>query len=438
MKRDLLNTGFRPIIDRIVFVLTLLGVLTTVHLWIQQNRGFDRGCLGITLSESIEENFDCESVLLSEAGTFFGIPNTVSGHLYYDLLLLLSLSLVFLDDKRIRLIKNLRLLAIVGGVFYTGYLVYFQYFVLGEFCALCLISATIVATLLITQIFDRLLAPPSPASPRHRGSMKSELTLTLGLIALTVALSAADVQYFRGLDILAKSKTGQAAAEAGKDTKTETTVDGSQSKNDTEKAPAPVETVEEPSKPAAETVCEYHKTLEPVEEWELQIQARDPYKGDPNAEVVVFEYFDPNCPHCKLLHETMESVEEKYGASVQFIYKPFPLWSYSIPQIQALYLASDAHKFFEMLDRQFELQEHGKGLTPEQLGAIADEIGMDGNALMQQLKKKKYARLVLAQRKSARSIGIRSAPVVMINGKFIASNSRTEDCLSWFIEKELK
>ncbi len=432
----MIKTGFRPVIDRVVFVLTLLGVLTTVHLWIQQNRGFDRGCLGITLSESIEENFDCESVLLSEAGTFFGIPNTVSGHLFYDLLLLLSLSLVFLDDKRINIIKNLRLLFIVGGVCYTGYLVYYQYFVLGEFCALCLISATIVSILLITQVFDRLLPLPQGAAPLRLGRVKNELALTLGLVALTMVLAVADIQYFKGLDVLEKNKADLAVIEAGKAKGIEADVENNLGNN--VETPVTSQAPEALPKSEEETVCEYHKTLEPVEEWELQINARDPYKGNANAEVVVFEYFDPNCPHCKLLHETMESVEEKYSASVQFIYKPFPLWSYSIPQIQALYLAADAHKFFDMLDRQFELQQHGKGLTTEQLGSIADEIGMDGNKLMQQLQNKKYARLVLTQRKSARSIGIRSAPVVMINGKFIASNSRTEDCLSWFIEKELK
>ncbi len=431
MKTEFLKTGFRPVIDRIVFLLVLLGVLTTVHLWIQQNRGFDRGCLGVAMSDSIEENFDCKSVLLSDAGTFMGIPNTVSGHIFYDLLVLLSLAIIFVEAGKVALLKNIRSVLILGGFGYTCYLVYFQYFVLGEFCALCLISAAVVTLLLITQILDRLLTGQIHSSRTKSIHLKNELIMTLTLLALTVFLSAADVHYFRGLDILEKNKTDQAGSDLnhGSEPNTgDTTATNGKDNPETTIGIKPIEKAD----------CEYHQTLEPVEEWELQISPRDPFKGNPNASVVVFEYFDPNCPHCKKLHDIIGSVEVKYRSKVQFIYKPFPLWSYSIPQIQALYLAEDAHKFFEMLDRQFELQQHGKGLSNEQLGEIADEIGMDGNHLIKQLQNKQYANLVLAQRKAARSIGIRSAPVVMINGKFIASNSRTDACISQFIEDVLK
>ena len=73
---------YRPVIDRILFVLAILGVLTTVHLWIQQGRGFDQGCWGFNPPSAEEAaTFNCEAVVYSDAGKLFGLSNVYWGML---------------------------------------------------------------------------------------------------------------------------------------------------------------------------------------------------------------------------------------------------------------------------------------------------------------------------------------------------------------------
>ena len=65
----------RPVLDRLVFAVALIGVLVTAHLYIQQERGFDRGCLGFSSPTAPSEG--CAIVTQSEASTLFGIPNAI-------------------------------------------------------------------------------------------------------------------------------------------------------------------------------------------------------------------------------------------------------------------------------------------------------------------------------------------------------------------------
>lgn len=50
-----------------------------------------------------------------------------------------------------------------------------------------------------------------------------------------------------------------------------------------------------------------------------------PFLGDPKAEHVMLELFDYTCPHCRELHQTMKSLEEKYPGKVALAVFPMPL-----------------------------------------------------------------------------------------------------------------
>lgn len=57
------------------------------------------------------------------------------------------------------------------------------------------------------------------------------------------------------------------------------------------------------------------------------IQADDHILGSPNAEIVIVEYSDTECPFCKQFHSTMHQVVDAYGASgkVAWVYRHFPI-----------------------------------------------------------------------------------------------------------------
>lgn len=57
------------------------------------------------------------------------------------------------------------------------------------------------------------------------------------------------------------------------------------------------------------------------------IDANDHILGNPNAEIVIVEYSDFECPYCKGFHGTMNKIMEEYGKTgkVAWVYRHFPL-----------------------------------------------------------------------------------------------------------------
>lgn len=67
----------------------------------------------------------------------------------------------------------------------------------------------------------------------------------------------------------------------------------------------------------------------------------DHLRGDIDAEIMIIEYSDFDCPFCKRFHETMLSVIEKYPANeVAWVYRHFPLEQLH-PNAPAVALASE-------------------------------------------------------------------------------------------------
>lgn len=80
-------------------------------------------------------------------------------------------------------------------------------------------------------------------------------------------------------------------------------------------APAPLVQDGQPAEvPAVDT----SDKIDPVTE-------ADHIKGNINAPVKIVEYSDFECPFCKRHHETVQTVVEKYGDKVAWVFRQFPL-----------------------------------------------------------------------------------------------------------------
>lgn len=400
---------YRPTLDRLLFGVALMGVLVTIHLGIQQERGFDRGCLGFSSPQAVEQTFDCDAVVTSSAGTFLGTSNATWGLLFYSVVAALSFAIVFSKGGRLRMIKWVRAGLITFGLLFSLRLTYLQFTSLSALCALCLISAALAATLFALLAADFFTTPSnrSASSMSTRRSVKREAALFASMAAVLFVLAGADLLYFGSLDAPAAQ---QAAATA----------------------PA-AQTVA-----AADTVsvaegCFFDPEKEPVENPQRLIGMMDPMKGNADAPVTLVEFFDPNCPHCKTFYPVMKKIMAEYNDEARLVYKPMPLWRYSVPQIEALYAAEQEGKFTEMLEAQFARQQPN-GLSAQQLGQIARQIGMDPEVLASRLAQGTYRTRALQQRQLAADIGLSSVPSVLVNGRFVARESRTPECLRAFIE----
>ena len=114
--------------------------------------------------------------------------------------------------------------------------------------------------------------------------------------------------------------------------------------------------------------------------------AGDAYRGDPEAELVVIEISDFQCPFCRRhMRETQPAIDEAYveTGKVMWVFKHLPLQSH--PQAQAAAAAAECAgeqgAFWEMHDLLFERVE-GWSVEPpdEALTGLALELGLDREA----------------------------------------------------------
>src|SRR3954470_7053514 len=54
---------------------------------------------------------------------------------------------------------------------------------------------------------------------------------------------------------------------------------------------------------------------------------KDFIRGDKNADLVIVEYSDYECPFCKAFHTTMQDIMKEYSGKVAWVYRQFPIAS---------------------------------------------------------------------------------------------------------------
>lgn len=396
--------------ERILFYLGLFGILVTIHLYIMNERGFDRGCMGFTTSDVVEEAFDCESVLDSEGGNLFGISNVYLGMAYYIFFVVLQL-LIYRLKNYVSQLRFARLLFIAFGLFYSIHLVYYQKTVLDEYCALCLLSAVTVFSMSILQIiyFSKFKLSNIFDRPSNQ--------FVFYPLLITILVASVDFLYFQSLSINKIIEETPSALE----TKTE---------QDRSTKPTTLESIEDNNI----NNCSYNLKKPVVSNYRSLINEFDVRIGNPGAPNVILEFFDPNCSHCRKLSRVIDEAMDAFGEDVYFVFKPLPLWKYSIIQIQALYIAAEYELFFEMLDHQFARQKPKKGLSLNELKQIARNLGMDEVSMAQRIQNDEYRSYIMQEHKKSRDAGIKSAPTLLINGKTVSSKSRTFECISEFLD----
>ena len=391
-------------------VLAFVGILLTVHLKMQETRGFDQGCWGFNPpAEGEQQFFDCEAVTGSAAGQLFGVSNAFWGMGFYALVALLSALIAFNGSPARERFKGARVGLLTIGVFYSAYLAWVQHTQIGEYCALCLTSAALVATLFLLQVLDLFLN----MKPQDRTHALRPAFFGL-LVGLTVILAGADIAYFNTLETPEPMMTQVDESELASMFNT----------NELEGLP---------SEPALNCYYDQDKPAAPnFKEW---IAFDDASAGNPDASVTVLEYFDPNCPHCKTVGAEMTKVKKALKDEAYFVFKPIPLLGQkSVGQVAALHYANQKGKFFEMLDRQFDMQ-NPQGISFPQLRKMTNEAGLNATELESRLRANTYAGRMTSDYKQFVDHGYTSVPTVLINGKVVAGNSRSAECLAQLIRQ---
>jgi len=376
-------------LNRAILLLSLLGLIVTLHLWVQKERNFDHGCWGLGTAAA-PATAGCQDPALQQAGRLFGVSTAAWGYALYVLIAGLALGRAALPERAARRCVDLSEIAIVCAVPYTLYLLFIQAAVAHAYCPLCLVSTGLVLALFGLHVVQwrrgGFVAAGSDGERTQEMGYAALLTFGGGAGLLAVLLFVDQVAT-RGLDPAA-----------------------------TTRAPARVETAVR--RPPTLNLGEWARPDTPV-------------LGN-SRRVVVTAFFDPNCPHCGGVYSTIINLADRYKDSATFYVFPRILWDYSTLQVQALEVAKQHGKYFDMWRLQFAHQRHG-GLTETDLAGLFKDLGIDTPDLPTQLAAVRTR--VLELRDQARATGINSTPTIFVNDMLVEGASRSWDGLAALIEQ---
>jgi len=145
-------------------------------------------------------------------------------------------------------------------------------------------------------------------------------------------------------------------------------------------------------------------------------------KGNPEATVTLTEYSDFQCPACAQFEPVMAELLAKYGDSISFEYKHFPLIQLHPNALLAAKVSEVAgvqNKFWEMHDKLFENQDiWSKSPTPNKYFIqYAEEIGLDLKLFNQHLRSSLIRDKVETEYKEALQLGFTGTPSFLLNGQ---------------------
>lgn len=145
----------------------------------------------------------------------------------------------------------------------------------------------------------------------------------------------------------------------------------------------------------------------------------DPSWGPAEADIVIVEFSDFQCPFCKQTFPVIQQLEQDYGDEIKFIYRDFPN-SEIHPQ------ALDAAMAGECADEQGMFWDYHKflfmnqdNLAVDNLKKIARDIGLNSEQFNNCLDTKKYQMEVLNDLDDGSNLGVVATPTFFINGNLV-------------------
>lgn len=148
----------------------------------------------------------------------------------------------------------------------------------------------------------------------------------------------------------------------------------------------------------------------------IQVEAKGPATGSPDAPITIVEFSDFECPYCSRAEPVMQQVRTIYGEKVRVVFRHYPLpFHPNAPKAaEAAACADDQGKFWKMHEVLFANQ---KALEVEQLKIHARTIeGMDAAVFDACLDGGSKAEVVAADTAAGRAVGVTGTPAFFING----------------------
>lgn len=152
------------------------------------------------------------------------------------------------------------------------------------------------------------------------------------------------------------------------------------------------------------------------------VSEEDHIRGSLDAEVIIVEFSDLECPFCKRFHATVERAVEDYDGRVAWVYRQFPLDSlHRKARAEAIATECVAHlkgndAFWSYLDKIFEITPSNDGLDLNLLPELAADLGISESDFIACVGDEAIGQLVEAQVQDAIASGGRGTPYSVLIG----------------------
>lgn len=150
----------------------------------------------------------------------------------------------------------------------------------------------------------------------------------------------------------------------------------------------------------------------------------DPVKGNPDAEIIVVEFSDFQCPFCsRFFDQTLPLIEQNYidTGKIKFVYRDFPIDSLhpnARPAHIAAECADEQGKFWEYHDILFSRVNQWQSLPMSSLGdnfvAFADELELDTTNFIDCLQSESTAQEVHSDYLAGAQYGVTGTPAFFV------------------------
>jgi protein-disulfide isomerase len=148
----------------------------------------------------------------------------------------------------------------------------------------------------------------------------------------------------------------------------------------------------------------------------VPVTAVDHSIGPEHSPITVVEYGDFECPTCKQAAPAVKLVLGRFGGSVRFVFRHFPVESahpHAMHAAQAAEAAGGQSKFWQMHDLLFENQRH---LEMTHLRGYAERLELDMPRFIAEMDDEIYLQRVREHMQSGARSHVRGTPTFYING----------------------
>ncbi len=171
---------------------------------------------------------------------------------------------------------------------------------------------------------------------------------------------------------------------------------------------------------------------------ELQKKANGPAKGPANAPVMVVEFSDLQCPHCKEAGPTVERLLHE-NPNVRFVSQNFPLPNHNWAAKAAAYADCVGHAsndaYWKFIDGVFAIQEQiTADNADDKLTGVADASGVKGVDMGLCAAKPETQAKVEASINLGKALGVNSTPTLFINGRLVGVAGNNYDALKQLVD----